>query len=80
MNLPLEIARLRAGLSKIQLAQRAGIRRDRLSMIVHGWVNPTDAERARVAAALGETEAAIFGSVEADAVESPTNAGAHAHA
>jgi transcriptional regulator with XRE-family HTH domain len=68
MNLLLEISRLKSGLTKIQLAQRAGLRRDRLSMIVHGWVRPSEDERARIARALGEPEAALFGIGNVDAL------------
>lgn len=77
MNLPLEISRLKAGLTKIQLAQRAGLRRDRLSMIVHGWVCPSHDERARIARALGDSETALFGDVDTLTVENQKPSGVH---
>lgn len=80
MNMELLIAIVRHFRTQQRCSAAAGVPTYRLSRIVNGWVRPTEVERARIAAALGESEAALFGSVEAETSDRSTNAGAHAHA
>lgn len=80
MNVALRLAILRTVRYQQHLVPLTGIPPYRLSRIVNGWVRPTDVERARIAAALGEPEAALFSPVESDAMKPQTPTGAHAHA
>jgi hypothetical protein len=51
----------RAGRPGYRVAADAGVHPTTLHGIVVGRINPTDDERARIAAALDEDEAALFG-------------------
>ena len=77
MRIALKLALLRSGETQRAWAARLSMPEARLSSIVRGWLEPSAAERARIAAALGEPEAALFGDVDALTVENPRPSGAH---
>ena len=61
LNLQLKMSILAAGYpSQRDFAYRIGIDARRLSDIVRGWVEPTAAQRAAIAAALGKSEEYLF--------------------
>jgi len=62
MNVPLRVALLRSPIrTQIRLAALTGIREERLSRIVNGWVTATPAERAAIAHAVERPENELFG-------------------
>ena len=77
MNMELLIAIVRRFRTQQRCSAAAGVQPYRLSRIINGWVQPSEEERARIARALGEPEAALFGDVDALTVENPKPSGAH---
>jgi transcriptional regulator with XRE-family HTH domain len=60
MRLGLKATILQRDFSQREVSKLSGIRENRLSTIVNGWVNPTPAERARLASVLRQDEAVLF--------------------
>ena len=59
-NLALKIAILESGLSQIEVATAADLHESRMSQIVNGWREPTDAERKLLARILKRKPADLF--------------------
>jgi transcriptional regulator with XRE-family HTH domain len=58
MNRALKIALVQAGIRQIDLARRTGLGESSISRIIHGYREPTDTKKERIACALGcEVEA-----------------------
>ena len=62
MRLGLKAAILQRGQTQRQVARAADVPESRFSSIVNGWVNPTDAERVRIAKLLGQPADILFDS------------------
>jgi transcriptional regulator with XRE-family HTH domain len=61
MRLGLKAKILQQGISQRELGRRSNIPENRLSTIIHGWVNPTPQERAALASVLKADESLLFG-------------------
>ena len=60
MRLGIKAAILQQRTSQRELSRSTNIPENRLSTIICGWVEPTSAERAKLASALLQSEAALF--------------------
>lgn len=60
MRLGLKAAILQSGQTQRQLARAADVAESRFSGIVNGWVEPTDAERGRIAKLLNQPAHVLF--------------------
>lgn len=67
LNVPLKLAILASGRRQHEIARRARIREVRLSTIVNGHIEPTDAEKRRIAKVLRLAQSDLFPTTEATA-------------
>jgi transcriptional regulator with XRE-family HTH domain len=72
---PLRLARFERRLTQWQLAQRANISASKLSLIERFEVQPTSAERERLAASLGVPEVELFGPAASESAADPDSSG-----
>ena len=61
MRLGIKAALLQRGLSQREVCRITGIPENKMSSIVNGWAQPSEAERSRIAAVLRQPERVLFG-------------------
>ena len=73
MRANLKLAIIRAGLTQRHVARRSGLTENRLSSIIHAWVDPRPEEQDAILSALGRTSRSLF-RVERDVANDASDA------